>query len=128
MNIQITLAYAAILTLIFAILSLRVVRHRFGTQVSLGDGGHHKLNIAIRTHGNFSEYIPLALILIMGVELLGYSPTVVHSLGIILILARISHIIGLATKNGVGILRPIGVIATLSSMIISAVMILLRSY
>ncbi|MBC7421180.1 MAG: MAPEG family protein [Bdellovibrio sp.] len=128
MHIPITLIYAAVLSLIFVGLSIRVIKHRFGTQVILGDGGHHKLNIAIRTHANFNEYIPLALILIMGVELLGYNSTLVHTLGIILVLARVSHIAGLATKKGAGAGRPIGVVATLLLMIASAVMILFRSF
>ncbi len=128
MNIQISLIYAAVLAIIFVILSVRVIKNRFGFQVILGDGGHHNLNIAIRTHANFSEYIPLTLILLMGVEHLGYPQTLVHSFGIILVLARVGHIAGLATKNGAGIFRPIGVVMTLSLIVISASLILLRSF
>lgn len=128
MNIHITLIYAAALALVFVALSIRVIRHRFGTQVILGDGGHNKLSIAIRTHANFSEYIPLTLILIMGVELLGYPSALVHAFGIILVLARLSHVYGLATKNGAGAGRPIGVVTTLGLMVASAVMILIRSF
>ncbi len=128
MNIFITLIYAAILALIFVALSVRVIKHRFSTQVVLGDGGHHKLSVAIRTHANFTEYIPLALILLMGIEIMSYPSAVVHAFGIVLVLGRLSHSLGLATKNGVGIFRPIGVIATLAIMIASALMVLVRSF
>ena len=67
--IGITLTYAAILSLIFIGLSLRVITGRFRTKTSFGDGGNADLNARIRTHSNFAECIPLALILLMvGIE------------------------------------------------------------
>ena len=128
MNIHITLIYAAILGFLFVVLSIRVIKQRFGTKVLLGDGGNYNLNVAIRTHANFSEYIPLTLILVMGVEHLGYPSTLIHAFGIILVLARVSHIGGLLTKKSAGNGRPLGVIATLSIITISSVLILLRSF
>ena len=126
--VKISFIYVAIMALIFVALSLRVVRHRFSTKVSLGDGGHSKLNIAIRTHGNFSEYIPLALLLMMGVEVLNYSSQVIHALGVVLILGRLAHVYGLSAKKGLSIYRPIGMISTFLMMILSSVLILLKSF
>ena len=128
MQIHITLIYAAALSLLYVALSVRVIRHRFGTKVSLGDGGHSHLSVAIRTHANFSEYIPLALILLMGVEIMNYPTTLIHAFGIILVIARLSHVVGMAGKNSVGIQRPIGVVTTLGLISICALLILFRSF
>ena len=87
MNIQITLLYAAILSIIYVALTIRVIKHRVTSKVLLGDGGISKLNIAVRTHGDFGEYIPLALFLMMGVELYQYSTSTLHTLGIALVAA-----------------------------------------
>lgn len=128
MKVQISLIYAAVLAIIFVALSVRVIKHRFGTQVVFGDGGHHNLSMAIRTHANFAEYIPLALILLMGVELHSYPSVVVHALGVVLVLGRVGHAVGLVTKGGAGAGRPIGAVATLLSMVTSAILILIRSF
>ncbi|MBC7742575.1 MAG: MAPEG family protein [Bdellovibrionaceae bacterium] len=126
--IKISLIYAAILGFIFVALSIRVIKGRFKSKVSLGDGGHAPLNVAIRTHANFAEYVPLALIMIMGVELMNYSANIVHALGIILVLARLSHVYGLAAKNSLSNFRPVGVILTNLVLVSSAVLILIRSF
>lgn len=128
MFFPVTLMYAAILAVIFVGLSVRVIKHRFSTKAILGDGGNAGLNVAIRTHGNFTEYVPLALILIAGVEALGYSSMIVHILGIALVVARLLHVLGLAGQNAAGAGRPVGVIATLLIMVSSAFMILARSF
>ena len=128
MFFPVTLMYAAILAVIFVGLSVRVIKHRFSTKAILGDGGHSNLNIAIRAHGNFTEYVPLTLILIAGVEGLGYSSTIIHVLGISLVVARGAHVFGLSAKNSVGAGRSVGIIATLLILVSSAVMILIRSF
>lgn len=125
--IKISLIYAALLSFILVFLSVKVILGRFKNKVSLGDGGHASMITLIRTHANFTEYVPFALILIMGVEFLGYSSTVVHTLGVILILARLGHIVGMTSKGSVGPARPAGMITTFSVMIVSAILILIRS-
>ncbi len=125
--IKITLIYAAILSLIFIVLSLRVIKGRFKTKTSLGDGGNADLTAKIRTHGNFAEYIPLALILLMGVEYLEYPSVVVHSFGILLIFGRLIHAYGLSKVNVPSAGRPAGMITTFSIIFISAILILTRT-
>ncbi len=125
--IHISLTYAAILAVIYVGLSIRVIKNRFSTKVLIGDGGNQKLGIAVRTHANFGEYIPLALMLIMGVELLQYPSAIVHGLGVVLVLGRLGHMHGLATNGSAGLGRPVGVVATLLLMLSSAVMILMKT-
>ena len=59
MTLAITGSYAAALTLLFVVLSARVIVHRRGKKVSLGDGGDPVLVQKIRAQGNFAEYAPL---------------------------------------------------------------------
>lgn len=86
--------YAAILALIYVALSYRVIRLRQKLRVSLGDGKDKQLNRAIRVHGNFSEYVPLTLIMIYFVEVQVQNLLLVHGLSSALIIARLAHIYG----------------------------------
>lgn len=56
--------YAALLALIFVFLSVRTLRLRRTLQIGIGDGGNTEMLRAMRVHSNFSEYVPISLILI----------------------------------------------------------------
>ncbi len=62
--LKLTAIYAAILTFVYVKLALNVINLRHQNKVSLGDGGREDLQQAIRSHGNFAEYVPLGLILL----------------------------------------------------------------
>ena len=55
--------YAAIFAVMLVALSLRVARTRGDVRVAIGDGGNIVLQRRIRVQGNFTEYVPMALIL-----------------------------------------------------------------
>ncbi|MDB5973054.1 MAG: hypothetical protein JWQ90_5504 [Hydrocarboniphaga sp.] len=104
MLLTITPLYAGLLGLLYLTLTIRVVRGRIGKGApSLGDGGNHQMFRAIRGHANFSEYVPLILLMMAMLEVGGvYSPWVLHALGITLLVARIGHGIALSyTDNWV---------------------------
>lgn len=65
----ITSISASFLGLFYIILAVRVVSLRRLYQISVGNKGNKSLNMAIRAHGNFSEYTPLALILCLCAEM-----------------------------------------------------------
>lgn len=96
-SISVTLAVAGILGLIYVGLSLNVSKARRASHVSLGDGNEAApaLQIAIRMHGNFAEYVPLALILLGGIEASGAAHWLVGLLGVLLICGRAVHPLGL---------------------------------
>src|SRR5260370_41174370 len=50
---------AAVLALLYAWLSLQVVRLRRRNRVSFGDSGHTDLRSGIRAHPHFAEYVPI---------------------------------------------------------------------
>jgi uncharacterized membrane protein YecN with MAPEG domain len=87
----VTPLYAGLLALWFVALSVRVVGQRQHNKVSLGDGGKTQLQRAIRGHANFSEYVPLALLLLGILELSRFPHHVLHGLGGTLLAARLLH-------------------------------------
>jgi uncharacterized membrane protein YecN with MAPEG domain len=125
MNLQITAVYAALLGLMFLLLSARVSQFRLRGHISLGDGNNADLTQAIRAHGNFAEYVPLALILIGLTEVGGASPGWVHAFGVMLLLGRVSHAWGMAQANAVHNARKIGIVLTWLAIAVSSVYLLL---
>jgi len=87
----VTPLYAGLLALWFVALSVRVVDQRRRNKVSLGDGGKTMLQRAIRGHANFSEYVPLALVLLGVLELSRFPDYVLHALGATLLVGRLLH-------------------------------------
>ncbi|MGH8456242.1 MAG: MAPEG family protein [Stenotrophobium sp.] len=91
----VTPLYTGLLALWFFVLSYRVVQLR-GHGASLGDGGDPVMLRRIRAHGNFSEYVPLILLMIGMLELSHYPAYLLHALGITLLVARILHGVSLS--------------------------------
>lgn len=86
---------ASLLTIIYLKLAFNVISLREKNKVSLGSGGFSDLEKAIRAHGNFSEYVPLGLILMACIELNGAPWWYVTLLGTTLTVGRIFHAMGI---------------------------------
>src|SRR3989338_1420621 len=143
MAVPVTAFFAGIHALFYTGLSLLVVSHRVRTKVSVGDGTDKILKVifdaassqdhkapftweqmaeryaplgkAIRTHGNFSEYVPFALVLLAFLELnksVSHNPLVYT--GLALLVSRIAHFIGLHLfkRPGPNPFRFIGAVGT----------------
>ncbi len=121
MSLTITALYASLLALIFLYLSFRVIGFRRRLKVGVGDGGEKALTKAIRVHGNFSEYVPLALILLGCYELSGANSLLVHLFGVTLLLGRLLHAVGLTKSIGVSKPRFIGMILTFLTLLLLAI-------
>jgi uncharacterized protein len=120
MPVAITPLYAALVAFLVIGLTVGVIRNRQRAQVSLGTGGDTALERAIRAHGNCLEYAPLALLLILMVELVGYAPPVVHGLGSALVVGRVLHAWGLVMRGGRSFGRVGGVVLTVAVLTIAA--------
>jgi uncharacterized membrane protein YecN with MAPEG domain len=120
-------AYAAVLTLFYAFLSFRVIGMRRSARVSLGAGGNASLERRIRVHGNFGEYVPLALILLGFAELQGRPAWQLHAFCLLLVLGRVAHAYGVAPENADIRFRAAGVLATMLVLIATAVGLLARA-
>jgi uncharacterized membrane protein YecN with MAPEG domain len=108
-DIPVALATAGILGLLFVYLSVRVTMARAKTKISVGDDAQGTvmlgreadatpLQIACRAQANFAEYVPIALILLGGIESAGASHGFCLFLALMLIAARIAHPIGMTRK------------------------------
>ena len=113
MLVPITALYAALLGLVMIVLQLLVGRQRFDTDVSLYDGGHRPLAVAIRRHANWAEHVPFALILLALIELNGAPTGWLHLLGGALLAARIIHPFGLRWDVSRAPARFVGAFTTL---------------
>ncbi len=113
MLVPITALYAVILGVIAVVLIGPIGPLRLKKQISMLDGGDPDLTVAIRRHGNFAEHVPLALILMAIVELNGAGGTLLHGVGIVLVLARIAHPLGLKADDLTPKLRLVGAIGTM---------------
>ncbi|MCB2108411.1 MAG: MAPEG family protein [Rhodobacteraceae bacterium] len=98
LQLNVTLATAGALGLLYIVLAARVIQGRFRHQVSLGDGGQADMIARIRTHANFSEYVPFVLILMALLELSGANKTVLGVTGVSFVICRIAHAIGIPRK------------------------------
>jgi len=123
--LSITPTYVAILGLLFIPFTARVAVYRIKTKINIGIGGDPEMERRMRGQANFVETVPIALFLLISMELLGASDTWLHALGLTLVLARISHYIGL-TELGPLFFRVIGIAATLGTIIISSIWILVK--
>lgn len=100
MNIPVTAITAGLLALILLPLSIRIVKLRRSKRVSLGDGGHEELRRAIRGHGNFTEYAPIGILLLLIAELQSVHPFLLVVLAAILLAGRSMHAYAFAMTTG----------------------------
>ncbi|MEM6307960.1 MAG: MAPEG family protein, partial [Pseudomonadota bacterium] len=102
---MITALYAVLLTVIYMVLTVRVITYRRDNRVSYGDGGDTALLKRVRGHANFTETVPLALILLYLLETLTDIALIVHGLGICLVVGRALHATGFCSHPQIVALR-----------------------
>jgi len=120
-SLSITGLYASLLGLLFVGLAINIIHLRLQFKVGIGDGGNEALGKAIRVHGNFAEYIPMALLMLAAYEINGASPIWLHGLGAILFIGRVLHAIGLSKTTGTSKQRQIGMLSLFLVIIVLAV-------
>ena len=98
-GLAVTQLYAALIALGYVALSVRTLRTRRRLRVAIGDGDEAVLARAVRAHGNFAEYVPIALILMLLLELTGAGATWLLALGVTLLVGRTSHAFGVSQVN-----------------------------
>lgn len=123
----VTAFYAAILGLMYLLLSVRAIQARRSAQVSLGDGNNPELIRRMRAHGNFSEYVPIGLLLAAFLESLSPHWLLVHFVCLTLLVGRAVHAYGVSQSNEVFIYRMTGMALTFTSIATSALAILALS-
>lgn len=94
----ITALYAALLSLMYGALAVRVVRLRLKLNVRLSDAGDVQLRRAVRTHAHFAEYVPMLLLLMLLLEVNGTPAIGLHAFGGQLLVSRVLHAVGVSTE------------------------------
>lgn len=118
--------FAALIAILFLVLSFRVIFYRRGNLISLGDHGDKALETRIRAQANCAEYAPIGLILLGLVEMNGAPASAVIVLGITLTLGRLLHGIGFWGNRPVMAFRVPGMILTTGMIFVAAVGLLLH--
>lgn len=118
---MITMLYAGLCTILVVFLAVRVARWRLKQRIGLGHGGDSELLMRVRAHANSVENLPLALLLLGGMELNGYPMPLIHGFGATLLLSRIGHAWGLSHSSGTSKGRVLGSVFTWLLMLAMAV-------
>lgn len=120
----ITSLFVALAVLLVLVLAIRVAARRNAAAIGLGDGGDVELERRMRAHGNAVEYLPLALLELALLERADTPATLLYALGGTLILARVSHAIGLSRSRGRSVGRALGMLGTWLVMLAMALLLL----
>jgi uncharacterized protein len=97
---SISCLYAGILGLILLALSAEVVLARRRYRVRLGGGTEEGMQQAMRVQANFAEYVPFAVLLLVLAEIQGLPEPALHGAGILLVVSRVVHAVGLSRRPG----------------------------
>jgi len=96
---EITLLYSSLLTILAIFLALRNGVIRGKTKTMLGEGDSPELLQSIRAHGNLMEHAPIALILLLLLEMQGVADWKLHLIGSSFFLCRILHAYGISISR-----------------------------
>lgn len=97
-DLPITLTTASIFGLMFVWLSAQVISARVKNDSLIGDDGKSEMLWPIRIHANFTEYVPIFLILLGLLELLGGNTTALIVIAAVFVIARVAHVIGMGPE------------------------------
>jgi uncharacterized membrane protein YecN with MAPEG domain len=121
--LKITALYIVLNAAIMLALAINVIRMRYRTRTRFGDAGNPQMMRAMRAHGNNTEYVPIALIILLLMHSLGGGLRLIHAVGLPLTVGRILHGLGFLehgheTSTGHSYLRRSGMILTLLAIVI----------
>ena len=121
--LKMTALYIALNAAIMVALAANVIRMRYRTRTRFGDAGKLQMMRAIRAHGNNTEYVPIALILLLLAHSLGAGLALIHAIGLPLTVGRILHAAGFLapgqeTPAGHSQLRMAGMILTFFAILV----------
>jgi hypothetical protein len=97
-------------------------------RISLGMGEGSALEQPVRVHGNFTEYTPTFLILLLLAELGGAAFWFLHLLGTAFVAGRLLHAYGLSTVRARSFGRFYGSLSSWTSILVLSGYLLVRSF
>ncbi len=114
---EITLLYTSLITILTIFLAFKVGIARGKTNTLLGEGDSSELLQSIRSHGNLIEHAPLALLLLLLLEMHGVTDWKLHLLGSSFFLFRILHAYGLSISRESTPYRLVGALGSWAMMV-----------
>ena len=114
---EITLFYTSLITILTIFLAFKVGIARGKTNTLLGEGDSSELLQSIRSHGNLIEHAPLALLLLLLLEMHGVTDWKLHLLGSSFFLLRILHAYGLSISRESTPYRLVGALGSWAMMV-----------
>lgn len=123
MLLPITALYAALLTVIAIVLTQHVGQTRLASGVSLNHADNPALAAAIRRHANFTEHVPLAILLMIIIELNLAPSWVLHTMGVLLVASRLVHPFGIDFDVMRSKWRLLGALGTLAATLLGVITI-----
>jgi uncharacterized protein len=128
MAVPIVALYGALNAILNIVLAANVSCGRGKYRVSIGTGDSKEMLRVNRIHGNNAEFVPLALVMLLIVELMKGSSLWLHVLGGALFVARLSHWQGMMMEKSPNAFRFLGTAVTWLVILGSAIYaIILRS-
>lgn len=121
---SITPIYAALLGILFIVLSVRIIRLRQTLRLPIGDAGNIELIRIVRAQSNFAEYVPLALLLLVFLEHANAPTLLIHALCLLLLIGRTVHAYGISQINENITFRVTGMMMTLSTIALTCLSLL----
>ena len=94
-----TALYASLLAALICKLSLNVIKARRSNKVKYADGDCHELIVARSAQSNAVDYCPIAMILLLLLELNGGHFLLVNAIGVVFVIGRIIHARGILSEN-----------------------------
>lgn len=116
---------AAAFAVLMVLLSIQTSLSRAKLSATYGDAGDETLRRRIRAHGNFIEYAPLAVIVLVLVETSGAATTLVLLLAAAFVLGRVLHAAGMLYTSGPA-LRGAGMLLQHAAFLAGAVVLIRR--
>jgi uncharacterized protein len=118
-SLAVAALYIGLCALLLLALAINVGLRR-GAQNALepGAAGDPALVRAVRAHGNFAEYAPIVLLIVLVLALLQTPPLLLHLLGASFLIGRILHALGMMQPSHPNALRFIGNLITALALLI----------
>lgn len=128
MTFAITAPYVIALTLLMVVLTQLVIRARGKTNIPLGDGNDPPLLEASRRQMNFVENVPMTLFLMALAEAGGAGAGLLNLGGLVLLVARLVHPLGITVRNPAHPLRIAGAVATTAVQLGLCIVLVLQHF
>ena len=121
----ITACLTAAFAVLMVLLSVQTSLRRAALGIAHGDAEDKTLRRRIRAHGNFTEYAPLAVVILLMVEISGATRINTLILALAFLLARLLHAAGMLYMSGPA-LRALGMLVQHAAFLYGAVVLLNR--